>query len=166
MTDYKKIAKELTQMGFKGEVLDLRVEVAKPQQRLCNEEQLINKIMDEDEINSTGCLFKCGVQIANAGVMTTAGMRKIESIKKKKAQQNEMKMKKEAKSNAEAIAAFNKFIVAPGKNKQIADRDSKAMIKYLLPILAQNEKNYDYNTGPKTLARLKKFGFDLGNNIT
>ena len=37
-------------------------------------------------------------------------MRKIESIKKKKAQQHEMKMKMEAKSNAEAIAEFAKYV--------------------------------------------------------
>ncbi len=131
----KKIVKALTQMGFNGEVLDLQVDVAKPQQRIWNEEWLINKILDENSTNSTGWLFKCEVQIAIFGIFW--------EHQKEESQAAWNETGKGGNKKAEAIDAFNKIIVAHGDNKQIALRDSKAILKYLLPILAPNDKKSD-----------------------
>ncbi len=39
-----KIAKEVTEMGFNGNILDLKVENAQPQQIITDQEKLIDKI--------------------------------------------------------------------------------------------------------------------------
>ncbi len=74
--------------------------------------------------NLMGCLYKCGVQIADAGVVTTVGMRKIEStIIEGRANQN--KNKKEPTSKAEVIDAFKKIYATCGENRSLATKDTK-----------------------------------------
>ncbi len=85
--DYEKVAHEITQLGFKGELLDIEVEVAQPQQVIADEEKLIEKSVEENAINSTGRLYRFGVQVANAGTVTKAGQRQVELNKQKKATQ-------------------------------------------------------------------------------
>ncbi len=42
---YKRIARDVTDLGFKGRMLDLDIEVSKPQQVIGDEEKLMEKMM-------------------------------------------------------------------------------------------------------------------------
>ncbi len=52
--DYKKTANEVTEMGFKGDLLDLEMEVVQPQQVIDDKDELVNKLVAENVVNSTG----------------------------------------------------------------------------------------------------------------
>ncbi len=82
--DYKWIAEEVTNLGFKGEMLNIEIKVAKPQQLLNDMEKLVEKIMEDNAMTSTVQLFKLWVQVANTGAMTKAGHKKVELMETKK----------------------------------------------------------------------------------
>ncbi len=165
LEDYKKIAEEVTNLGFKGEMFNLEIEVAKPQQQLNNEEKLLEKIMEDNAMTSTGRLFKLGVQVANAAAVTKAGRKKVELMETKRAELIKTKTKREIAVKREAIDAFKKFLTA-GKPSKLPAKDSKAILKFVLPLLAPNEKLAEYNTGPKAIQRLVKFGIASDNKLT
>lgn len=77
--------KDKTEMGFNGEVFwpCWGGSCANPEdqtwQRKFNEE-----ILDDNAVNWTGHLYKCQVRFANAKVVMTAALKKIESIKQRK----------------------------------------------------------------------------------
>ncbi len=64
--DYKKAAKEITEMGFNRGLLDLEMEVVQPQQVIHNEQELVNKLVSKNAVNSTRQLYRLGIQIANS----------------------------------------------------------------------------------------------------
>ncbi len=78
--------------------------------------------------------------------------------------QLEAKTNKEAVSKSEAIDVFMK-VKSAEENQPFAAIDSKKILKYLRPILALDEKTSDYNTNPKSSARLEKFGRDSNKKI-
>ncbi len=90
---YKKVAKEITKLGFKGEFLNLEVEVAYPHQ-IIEDKKFIEEMLENNTMNSTGQLFKLGVHVANAGMATNAGQKQIENNKKKNAAMLEPKTKR------------------------------------------------------------------------
>ncbi len=71
MDEYKKAAKEITTLRFKGEFIDLEVEVARPQ-IIEDKNKLIEEMLENNAMNPTGRLFKLGVQVSNAGMVTKA----------------------------------------------------------------------------------------------
>ncbi len=68
----KKAAKEIPTRGFKGELLDLEVEVYQPQQIIEDGNKLIEEMLENNVMNLTGQLFKLGVQVVNTGVTNRA----------------------------------------------------------------------------------------------
>ncbi len=116
-------------------------------------------------MNSTGQLYKLGAQVANADIGLKAGQKKIEMIKKKKAEHLKTKTKRDMVIKADALDAFKKFVSA-GKPEILSAKDSKAILKFVLPLLAPKEKFLECNTGPKTMERLLRFGMDLYNKFT
>ncbi len=161
--DYEMAANEVTEMGFNGEILDLEMEVVQPQQNIDNEDELVNKLVAENAVTSTGRLYRLGIQIANSKIVTKAARRQIEIKNEKKAAQLETKNQKELFVKSEAANAFEKFQKA-GKSA-VSSKDTKAILKFILPLLAPNEKMSSYNTGPKAMSRLEQFAIDLGNKI-
>ncbi len=119
-------------MGFNGNILGLKVENAQPQQIITEEEKLINEILQDNAMNSTGCLDKCGIQVANTSVATTAALQKIKSIKQKKTELLEAKAKKEAATKVDAFNAFKKTKES-GADPSVKAKDSKKILKHLLP---------------------------------
>ncbi len=64
--DYKKAVKVVTHLKFKGEFLDLDLEVAQSSENTRDEEKLIKKIVDERAGCSTSQLMKLGIQVASS----------------------------------------------------------------------------------------------------
>lgn len=60
INDYNRITREVTDLGFKGEILNLKIEVGKPKQVIDEEEKLFEKMMEKNAVASTGRLFKLG----------------------------------------------------------------------------------------------------------
>ncbi len=83
--DYNRIVREVTDLGFIRKTLNLEIEVTKSQKVIDDEEKLIEKMMEKDVMTSRGRLFKLGMHVANAVAETTAGQKKIELVKIKKA---------------------------------------------------------------------------------
>ncbi len=50
-----------TEMEFNGNILDLKVENAQPQKIITDQEILINKILQDNAMNSIGHLYKFGI---------------------------------------------------------------------------------------------------------
>ena len=75
---------QITLLGFRGEVLDLEVEIAQPPKAIEEESKLVDEILQTNGMTSTGRLFKIGVQIANAAVVTKAGKKQIQLNEQKK----------------------------------------------------------------------------------
>ncbi len=82
--EYKKAAKEITTLGFKGNFFDLEVKITLPQQIIEDENKFIEEILESNRMNLTGRLFKVGVQVTNAGRVIKAGQKQIENIRRKK----------------------------------------------------------------------------------
>ncbi len=83
----------------------------------------------------------------------------------RKAAQLETKSKREITIKEEAADVYKKFVAA-GKPDSLFARDSKAVLKYILPLLAPEEKIYEYNTGQKAMAQLSKFATESDITIT
>ncbi len=146
-------------------MLNIEIEVAKQQQVIDDEDKLVEKMLENNLMTSTGQWFKLGAQVANAAVVTRAGQKKIEQMEMKQVEKMETKTKKEIAAKVEKIDAFKKFLEA-GKPSQMSAKDSKAILKFVLPLLAPSEKMSEYNMGPKAMERLVKFGMDSGNKVT
>ncbi len=76
---YPKIANEGTLLGFKGDIRDLDVKVAKMQQVIDDKEKHLSEMSQTNEMSSTGRLSKIKnvVQIANAAAITKAGKKQF-----------------------------------------------------------------------------------------
>ncbi len=62
-----------------------------------------------------------------------------------------MKNERENTINADAIAAYQKYI-ATGKQTNLPAKESKSILKFIFPLLSNEEKMTNYNTGPKANA--------------
>ncbi len=56
VSNYENISKEMTEMGFNGNNLVLKVEIAQPQQIITDQEKLINIILEDNAMNSISCI--------------------------------------------------------------------------------------------------------------
>ncbi len=156
--DYEKIAKEVTALGFEGDMLDIEIEVAKPQKIIEDEEKLINEMLETNAMSSTGRLFKLGVQVANAATVTKAGKKRIKQIKQKKAEQEKKLSRRETSIKLEAVEAYRRYLSA-GTSGTLPEKakDAKAILTFVLPILAPGDKISNFNTGPTAFERLRQF---------
>ncbi len=73
------------------------------------------------------------VQVANVGVVTMTGKVQIESNKKKKAVQHEIKMKRDTTTKTIAEDAFKKYVTA-GMPETLPAKDSNAILKFVVSI--------------------------------
>jgi len=153
-------------LGFKGEFLDLEVEIAPSRALIADEEERIKKIVEDKAANKMGRLFKLGCHVANERVVTESCRQIILEEEKVKAERLEAKIKREDATKLEASHAYSKFVAIGKSIDDISARDSKSILKFLLPKLAPNKKISDYNTGPKAVTRLNKFAIDSDNKIT
>lgn len=63
----------------------------------------MTKLLDDNAMKLMGHFYKCRVQVANARVIITAELRKIESIKKNRAAQLATMTRNDAASKSDAI---------------------------------------------------------------
>ncbi len=68
--DYKNVAKEVTEIGFNGDLLYLKVEVTKPSEVIDAKDELVNKLVAEKAVNPTIQLYSLGAQVANSKIVT------------------------------------------------------------------------------------------------
>ncbi len=161
----------MTALGFRGEVLDLEVEFgevldlevefARPRKVIEEESKLVDEMLQTNAMSSTGRLFKIGVQIANAAVVTKAGKKQIQLNEQKKAEMEKKLSKREINIKMEAIEAFRRYCKAgkQGTAPKTA-KDAKLILRFVLPILALDDKLSSYNTGAKAIERLGQFQAD------
>ncbi len=73
--DYAERRQKLTELGFNGEVLDLKPKMATEKSSVLtkDEEELIKEIMEKKIISKAGGLYKVGIIIANCRAATQAG---------------------------------------------------------------------------------------------
>ncbi len=164
--DYEKAAAEVNELGFRGEVLDLELEVAVPRALIEDESERIKKIVEEKAANKTGGLFKLGCQVANERVVMESCKQIIAEEMRVKAERLKAKLKKEDETKSHAIEAYQKFVGGGKLNSALSAKDFKMILKFLLPKLAPNEKMAEHNTGAKALECLQKFATDSNNDST
>ncbi len=66
---------------------------------------------------------------------------------------------------SEVSDAFKKYWEANGKST-LPYKDTKAILKFILPQLAPDENMSSYITGSKAMWRLEQYATDSGNEIT
>ncbi len=152
--DYNKAAQEVTNLGFKGDYLDLEMDVAVPRALIKDETERIKKIVEEKAANKMGRLFKLGCQVANERVITESCKIIIAEEAQAKAQRLETKMKKEDATKSDASQAYKKIITKGNLETALLPKDWKSILKFLLFTFAPNERMAEYSTGAKALARL------------
>ncbi len=66
---------------------------------------------------------------------------------------------------SEAFDAFEKYWAADGKSA-LSSKDTKTILKFILPHIGSQQKDIIYNKGPKAMSRLEQFATDSGNKST
>ena len=105
--DYVKFARELDDLGFNGEILDLKLPVYKPAaQPALNETELAEQLVEKKALSKAGKSFKLGCHVITAGAV-------VEAAKLQRRREEERIKAKEAKAAAkddsaegDAMAAF------------------------------------------------------------
>ena len=150
-TEYEEMAKSLSEMGFNGEVMDLKARTVEERKFPEEEEAAIQELIQKKSMNRPGGLFKVGVIVANCHVVLEASRRMaIMESERKKAK--EVKNKEKEESGLEkAVAAFMKWkedgrqIDNKNEGPKLSKEAAKAIVKVLLPKIAPTKKLKDYN---------------------
>ena len=107
-TEYKEVANSLSEMGFNGEVMDLKARTVEERKFPEEEEAAIQELIAKKSMNRPGGLFKVGALVANCHVVLEASRRMaIMEAERKKAQEQKNKEKEES-GLEKAVAAFMK----------------------------------------------------------
>ena len=150
-TEYEEMAKSLSEMGFNGEVMDLKARTVEERKFPEEEEAAIQELIQKKSMNRPGGLFKVGALVANCHVVLEASRRMaIAEAERKKAK--EVKNKEKEESGLEkAVAAFMKWkedgrqIDNKNEGPKLSKEAAKAIVKVLLPKIAPTKKLKDYN---------------------
>ena len=161
--DYRKAATDLKRAGFNDEALDIEPPVVEERDEITeDEEKQIQSIIKNKAINSSGKLFKLGIHIANCKVVLEA-LRRIKIMKDEEDKQKALKKRvEEGTKERKAVIAFEAW-KASGSKKNVDGKpvfakadDSKNVVKFLIPILAPEERNVSQYTSSvkKSVERL------------
>ena len=72
---YTKAVTLMHKMGFNSKVLDIRLEVAQPQDVADTNEKLIEELVESKEVSAAGKLFKVGIHVTNCSFFLEATKR-------------------------------------------------------------------------------------------
>ena len=142
--DYNDSAQRLTDLGFNGEVLDLKPKTvtANSSALTRDEHELVEEIMSKGLISKAGGLFKAGVIIANCKAVTVAA-RRGEAIKRQAEADAAQKRKDKEKSDlSSARDAYKRWddkgrkVTVDGAPDIKSKKDAIAIIRVLLPRLS------------------------------
>ena len=138
--DYANIGRQLTQLGYNGEVLDLEPPVAKNAALLADEDAEVDYIVKNRLINKAGGLFKAGLQIANCRAVIRAAKRIAEEDKLKALEVEQKKKVRRETLQSEAKMAFGRWKADGCKinedgSPQLKRTDAFAIVRVLLPRL-------------------------------
>ena len=155
--DYRKAATNLKRAGFNDEALDIEPSVVEERDEITEaKEKLIQLIIKNKAINSSGKLFKLGIHIANCKVVLEAS-RRLKIMKEEEDQQKALKKRvKEGTKEKKAVIAFEAW-KASGLKKNVDGKpvfakvdDPKNVVKFLIPIIASEETNvWQYTSSAK-----------------
>ena len=143
--DYATSRNKLMELGFNGEVLDLKpktVAANSSSALTMEEEDLIEEIVGKKIISSAGGLYKAGVVIANCRAVTQAARRSQAALLEAIGENLEKRKAKERLDRLNARAAFRKWVDQGRKETEDRDPDIKskkdaiAIIRVLLPKLS------------------------------
>ncbi len=126
--DYAKRWDKLMEMGFNGDVLDLKpktVMVTNSSVLNKDEEELIEEIMEKRIISMAGGLYKVGVIIANCRAATQAGQQSLASMRQTIDEGIEKRKTKEKSDCSHARAAFWRWVDKGRKVTLDGDPDIK-----------------------------------------
>ena len=142
--DYAERRKRLTELGFNGEVLDLKPKtVSSTSTDLSkDEEALVKEIVEKKIISKAGGLYKVGVIIANCRAVTKAARQDHVSRLQSSAEAIQKRKAKEKSDLALARGAFQRWVNKGRMATADSDPDIKtkkdaiAIIRVLLPKLS------------------------------
>lgn len=170
--DYLKYARELDNLGFNSEVLDLKIPVYAPNAKAPEDmQELAEKMVDQKALSKAGRCFKLGQHVITAPVVRLAAQ--IQRDREK--QRVEAKEKKTAAKNdsteMDAIVAFgswngNKRYKIIGRDIGQPDMDKQQMRIILAYLLKKGSVDETISSHDKNRAtiwdRLQQFGRDDG----
>jgi len=150
-SEYEEIAKSLSEMGFNGDVMDLKARTVEERKFPEEEEAAIQELVKKRSMNRPGGLFKVGELVANSHVVLEAS-RRMAIIEEERKKEKEKKNKEKEESDLEkAVAVFRKWkedgrlIDNKNEGPKLSKEAAKAIVKVLLPKIAPTKKMKNYN---------------------
>ena len=171
--DYMKFARELDELGFNGDILDLKLPVYKPPAPAAlNNEELAKQLVEKKALSKAGRSFKLGCHVITAGpVVLAAKMQKKLEEERIKAKEAKAAAKDDS-AEGDAMAAFqawtskNMPYKMSGKDygqPDIGRPQMRCILAYLLKKGNCEENISKHDKSRATIwERLQKFGANNG----